>query len=112
MKEFSITFAPERLITGKKLRHAINDYHYFCPGSTKKIKSKHLEEPSEDILAVDDESTKFNVGTHVFKVFGKVEHQGSVTGYDPVNKLYHVVYDNDDTDTEEYYHNEVRDQQK
>ena len=108
--EFSITFAPERPITGKKLRHAIDDYHHFCPGTTKKVKSKHIEEPIEDIEAVDDGSTRYNVGTIVFKVFGAVEHQGKVSGYDPVNKLYHILYDDDDT--EEYYHNEVRDQQK
>ena len=60
--------------------------------------------------AVDDGSTQFYVGTPVFKVFGKVEYRGEVTGYDPVNKLYHIVYDDDDT--KEYYHNEVRDQYK
>ena len=103
MKEFSITFAPERPITGKKLRHAIDDYHHFSPGTTKKIKSKHIEGPIEDMDAVDDNSTRFHVGTPVFKIFGKVEHRGIVTGYDPVNKLYHIVYDDDDT--EEYYHN-------
>ena len=97
MLEFSITFAPERPITGKKLRHAIDDYHHFCPGTTKKVKSKHIEEPIEDIEAVDDGSTRYNVGTIVFKVFGKVEHQGTVSGYDPVNKLYHILYDDDDT---------------
>ena len=50
------------------------------------------------------------VGTLVFKVFGKIEHWGKVTGYDPVNKLYHIIYDNDDT--KEYCHNKVRDQRK
>ena len=112
MKELAITFAPERLITMKKFCHAINDYHHFSPGTTKKIKSKHVEEPTEDMDAVDDNSTRFHVGTPVFKVFGKVEHQGKVTGYDPVNKLYHIVYDDDDDDTKKYYHNEVRDQRK
>ena len=74
VKEFSITFAPERQITGKKLRHAIDDYHHFSPGTTKKIKLKHIKEPAEDMDAVDDNSTRFHVGTPVFKVFGKVEH--------------------------------------
>ena len=59
---------------------------------------------------VDDISTQSHVGTPVFKGFGKVKHQGKVTGYNPVTKLYHIVYDNDDT--EEYYHNKVRDQHK
>ena len=59
---------------------------------------------------VDNDSTRFHVGTLVFKVFGKIEYQSKVTGYDPVNKLYHTIYDNDDT--KEYYHNKVRDQHK
>ena len=36
VQEFSITFAPERPITGKKLRRAIDDYHHFSPGTTKR----------------------------------------------------------------------------
>ena len=60
---------------------------------------------------IDDNSTRFHVCTSVFKVFGKVEHQGKITGYNPVTKLYHIVYDDDD-DTKEYYHNKVRDQGK
>ena len=60
--------------------------------------------------AVDDNSSQFHVGTPVFKVFGKVEHRGEVTGYNPVTKLYNITYDDDDR--EEYYHNEVRDQRK
>ena len=110
MKEFAITFAPERPITGKKLRHTIDNYHHFSPGTTKKIKSKHIKESADDMDAVDDNSTQFHVGTPVFKVFGKVEHGGRVTGYNPVTKLYHIIYDDDDN--EEYYHNEVRDQRK
>ena len=43
VKKFSIRFALVRPITGKKLRHAIDDYHHFSPGTTKKIKSKHVE---------------------------------------------------------------------
>ena len=103
-------FAPERLITGKKIRRAIDNYHHFSPGTTKMIKSKHIKEPAEDMDAVDDNSTRFHVGTPVFKVFGKAEHRGKVTGYNPVTKLYNSVYDDDDT--KEYYHNEVRDQRK
>ena len=80
VQEFSITFAPERPIIEKKLRHAIDDYHHFTPGTTKKIKSKHVKEPADDMADVDDTSTHFHVGTVVFKVFGKVEHRGIVTG--------------------------------
>ena len=74
VKEFSITFALEQPITRKKLRHAIDDYHHFSPGTTNKIKSKHVEEPADDMDAVDDNFTRFHVGIVVFKVFGKVEH--------------------------------------
>ena len=80
-------FTPERPITGKKLRRAIDDYHHFSPGTTKKIKSNHIKEPAEDMNAVDDHSTRCYVGTPVLKVFGKVKHQGEVTGYNPVTKL-------------------------
>ena len=44
------------------------------------------------------------------KYLEKVEHQGKVVGYDPVIKLYQIIYDNDYT--VQYYHNEVRDQKK
>ena len=53
-------FAPERPITGKKLYHAIDDYHHFPQGTTKKIKSKHVEEPADDMDAVDGNSTPWN----------------------------------------------------
>ena len=111
VKELSIIFASEQPITGKKLHHAIDDYHHFSPGTNKKIKSKHVEEPTKNMDTIDDGSTRFHVGTPVFKVFGRVDHRDEVTGYDPVNKLYHIIYDDDD-DTKEYYHNEVRDQHK
>ena len=39
-------------------------------------------------------------------MFWKIEHQGKVTRYDSVNKLFHIVYDGDYT--KEYYHNEVK----
>ena len=48
---------------------------------------------------VDDNSTRFHVSIPDFKVFGKVEHQGKVTTYNPVTSLYHIVYDDDDDDT-------------
>ena len=76
----------------------------FCPGTTKKIKLKHLEEPSKDILAIYNDSTRYYVDTIGFKVFGKVEHRGTILGYDPVNKLYHIIYDDD---AEEFNDNEV-----
>jgi hypothetical protein len=33
VKEFSITFAPEMKISGKKLKQAMDNYHHFSPGS-------------------------------------------------------------------------------
>ena len=50
VKECSIMFTLERPITGKKLCHTIDDYHHFTPGTTKKVKSKHIEEPAGNIL--------------------------------------------------------------
>ena len=96
----SITFVPNRPITWKKLCLVIDDYHYFYQGTTKKIKSTHLEDPNKDSLAIEKGSTKYHACTIVFWVFGKAEHQGTVSGYDPVNKLYHIIHDGDDT--EEY----------
>ena len=63
-----------------------------------------------NILIVDDGSTRYQVGAIVFKMFEKVEHCGTVSGYDPVNKLYCIFYADDDTEV--YYHNQVQDQQK
>ena len=110
VKELSNMFDPERPVTGKKLRHAIDDYCHFTPGTTKKIKSKHVEITADNMVDVDDTSTGFYVCTVIFKVVGKVEHRGKIVGYDPVNKLYQIVYGDDYT--KQYYHNEVRDQQK
>ena len=56
---------------------------------------------------VDDNSTRVLVGTKVFKVFNDVEYKGTVTGYDPKTRLYHILYE--DEDAEDFYHNEVRD---
>ena len=56
---------------------------------------------------VVNESTTFYVGTKTFKVFNDVEYKGSVKGYDHKKRLYHILYE--DGDTEDLYHNEVRD---
>ena len=64
-KGFPIMFATEHSITDKKLRHAIDDYHHFTPGTTKKVKSKHIKEPADDMADVDDTSTCFHIGTVV-----------------------------------------------
>ena len=40
----------------------------YSLGATKKIKLKHIEEPNENIQAVDYGSTRFHIGTPVFKL--------------------------------------------
>ena len=39
---FSITYALERKLTGKKLKRAIDDYYDLSPGTTKSIKTLSL----------------------------------------------------------------------
>jgi hypothetical protein len=110
VKEFSITFAPEKKISGKKLKQAMDNYHHFSPGTTKKIKSNSIGESPDNLDTVDNGSTRYHVGTTVYKTFSDEEFKGKVTGYDSATKLYHILYE--DEDTEDYYHNEVRDRQK
>ena len=74
------------------------------------MKQKYVEEPTKDIQDVDNGSTRFYVGTPVFNVFRKFKHRGEVKGYDLVNKLYHIVYDDDEP--KEYYYNVVQDKRK
>ena len=85
------------------MKKAIDEYNGYTPGTTKTIKSK----PEEllDMADIDDDSTRFLVGRKVFKVFNDVEYKGSVTGYDHKKRLYHILYE--DGDTEDCYHNGV-----
>ena len=99
--------ALEGKLTGKKLKNAIEDYNYFTPGMNKDIKVKvETEDPDE----FDDGTTRHSIGTKVWKVFGGLEYKGTITGYDHKRKWYHVLYD--DGDTEDFYHNEVKDHLK
>jgi hypothetical protein len=108
--KFSVTFAPEKKLLGKELKKAMDDFHHFTPGTTKRIKSRPSSEPPDDINTVDDGSTRYHVGTTVYKTFSDEEFKGKVTGYDSSSQLYHILYE--DEGTEDSYHNEVRDQQK
>jgi hypothetical protein len=108
--EFSITFAPEKKLLGKELKKAMDDFHHFTPGTTKRIKSRPSSVPPDDINTVDDGSTRYHVVTTVYRTFSDEEFKGKVTGYDSASQLYHILYE--DEDTEVFYHNEVRDQQK
>jgi hypothetical protein len=56
------------------------------------------------------EHARYHVGTTVYKAFSDEEFKGKVTFYDSTSKLYHILYEDDDT--EDFYHNKVRDQQK
>ena len=100
---FSVTFGPEKKLLGNKLKKAFDEYTGYTPGTTKIIKSKSEESP--DMADVDDDSTRFLVGTKVFKVFNDIEYKGAVTGYDHKKRFNHIIYE--DGDAEDYYHNEV-----
>ena len=49
---FDINFAPEKKLTGNYLKKAIDDFHAFKSGTTKRIKSK-----PDDFEALDDNSS-------------------------------------------------------
>jgi hypothetical protein len=59
VKEFSITFAPEKKISGRKLKQAMDSYHHFSTGNTKKIKSNYIGESPDNLDTVDDGSTRY-----------------------------------------------------
>jgi hypothetical protein len=48
-------------MSGKKLKQAMDNYHHFSPGTTKKIKSRPSSEPPDDMNTVDDGSTRWHV---------------------------------------------------
>ena len=90
------------------MKHAIDDYHFLTPRTTKTIKLKAIHDDVDEELddeELDDGSKRFENGCKVFKFFNNVEYKGSVVGYNPKNKLYQVQYK--DGDQEEFYHNEV-----
>lgn len=91
---FFIMFAPQKNLLGEKLKKSMDDYNGYAPKTTKTIKSKPL--PDLDLRGVDDETTRFPVGTKIFKVFNDVEYKVSVTGYDHKKKLYHIMYEDVD----------------
>ena len=77
---FDITFAREENLQGKKLKRAINDFHFLTPGTTKHVKSKlptAKEEEDPDMKEVDDGSKRFDIGFNVYKMFGGV-HSNSL----------------------------------
>ena len=101
---FSITFAPEKKLLGAKLKKAMDNYYGYTPGTTKNINSKPVSD--YDLQDVDDGTKRYEDGTKIFKIFNDVEYKGTITGYDPKKKLYHILYE--DGDMEDFYHNEVK----
>ena len=87
------------------MKKAIGELYGYAPGTTKTIKSKPEKLPG--MKDIDNSSTRFSLGTYVYKVVNDIEYRGKVQGYDPHKKLYFIVYN--DGDKEDYYHNEVRD---
>ena len=103
--KFHITFAPELKLTGNKLKKAMDDFHGFKYGTTKRIKAK-----PDPLEKVDDGTGRFPFKTKVYKAWNNVEYKGEVQGYDPKEKYYKIVYE--DGDEEDLYHNEVKEYSK
>ena len=102
---FDITFAPEEKLTGNKLRKAMDDFHGFKAGTTKRIKSK-----PDSFEELDDKSSRLPFKTKVYKVFDGVEYKGEVRDYNEKEKTYKIVYEDDDE--EDLYHNEIKEYSK
>lgn len=102
---FSITYAPEQKLTGKRLKRAIDDYYDLSPGTTKSIKQKPDDMNTDQMSEVDNGEERYSTGTKVYKVFNGIKYTGEVTGYDHKSKLYHIKYD--DEDLKDFVHNEV-----
>ena len=61
--KFKITFSCEEHLYRKKLKCAIDDYHYLTSGTTKRTKSKPSKDNDESIsIELDDQSTRFKLG--------------------------------------------------
>ena len=101
---FEITFAREEQLKGKKLKQAIDDYHFLTPDTTKRIKLKDVSSEEDEIdTNVDDGSERFKIGFRIYKLFNGTQYKGTVVGYDETNKLYKIKYD--DGNAEQMYHN-------
>ena len=72
---FKITFAQEPNLKGKKLKQAIDDFHFLTPGTTKRIKSKVPEQSGNEALTdVNDGSKRYKLGSKVYKLFKGVPY--------------------------------------
>ena len=68
--KFKITFSCEQNLQGKKLKRAIDNYHYLTSGTTKRTKLKPAKDDEEGISnELDDWSTHFKLGFQIYKVF-------------------------------------------
>ena len=75
----SITFLSRKKLLRAKFKKSNDNYYRHTPGATKTIKSKPI--PDLDSKDVDDDTTRFLVGTKIFKVFNDVEYKEFFTGY-------------------------------
>ena len=103
--KFKITFSCKQNLQGKKLKCAIDNYHYLTPGTTKRIKSKPAKDDEGISTELGDRSTHFKLDFQILKVFSNKDYKVKIIGYDLKNQLYNVEYK--DGDTEEFYHNEI-----
>ena len=104
--KFKTIFSCKKNLQEKKLKCAIDDYHYLIWSTTKQTKSKLTKDDDDGISTeLDDRSTRFKLGFQLYKVFRNKEYKEKIIGYDSKNRLYNVEYDHGDT--EELYHNEV-----
>ena len=105
---FELTFASEEKLTGTNIKRAVDDYHEFARGTTKKIKSSFTSKDEEELKKVDGDPNEpeYKYGTKLFKVFNKVEYKGAVISHDSVTRLYIFLYE--DGVEKEMWHNEVK----
>ena len=87
-----IIFAPEKKLSGAKLKKDMDDYYGYIPENTKTIKSEPLIDL--DLKDVDDGTKQYDVSTNIFKVFNDIEYEKTLTCYDHRKKLYHILYEN------------------
>ena len=103
---FEITFAREQQLKGRKLKQAINDYHNLAPGTTKCSKSKAGDEDDVKLNTdLDDGLERFRTGFKIYRPFDGIAYTGTVEGYNPRDRMYHIKYE--DSDNEWLFHNRV-----
>ena len=92
-------------MTKKALEKSIDELSLYLPEGivTSKTNPEVEVDENEDN---NDGSTRYKLGTNIFKKFDGKEYAGKVVSYDSDSKLYKIKYDHGDS--EEFYHNEVK----